>query len=91
MIEGKGLGGKRVNRVGLSLSNDHALKLNRLSTSCEMKPTTLAGLILERCLDNPQFVFELQKEFCKYAAYRVLPVNKNGSVQYILNGGRDDL
>jgi hypothetical protein len=91
MIEGKGLGGKRINRVGVSLSNDHAMKLNRLATSCEMKPTTLAGLIVERCLDNPQFVFELQTEFCKYAAYRVLPVKKNGQVQYVLSGGRDDL
>lgn len=93
MIEGKGLGNKKVNRVGVSLSNDYSLKLNRLATSCGMKPTTLAGLILERGLDDPKLVRVLQKEFCKYAAYRVLPIKnyETGEVEYSLNNNeRDD-
>jgi sulfur carrier protein ThiS len=85
MIEGKGLGGKKVNRVNVSLTNKYSLKLNRLATACNLKPTTLAGLLIEKHLDNPQVVVELQKEYCLQSAYRVLLINKGGELQYVLN------
>jgi hypothetical protein len=87
VIEGKGLGDKKVNRVGVSLSNEYLTKLNRLSTACHMKPTTLAGLLLERCLDDPIIVAALQKEFCLHTAYKVLPIKdySTGKVEYQLN------
>jgi hypothetical protein len=92
MIEGKGLGGKKVNRVGVSLSNKYSLKLNRLATACNLKPTTLAGLLIEKCLDNPQLVAEMQKEYCTQSAYRVLLINKGGELHYVLNDNtREDL
>jgi hypothetical protein len=89
MIEGKGLGNKKINRVGLSLSNQYDSKLRRLATACNIKHTTLAGLIIEKYLDNVQLVYELQKDYCTQAAYRVIPVNKNGQLEYVLSGSDD--
>lgn len=88
MIEGKGLGGKKINRVGVSLSNSYQRKLNRLSMACNKKPTTLAGLIVERCLDDAEMVERLQNEFGVYEAYRVMPFKKHdvADVIYLLKG-----
>lgn len=88
MIEGKGLGGKKVNRVGVSLSNNYMKKLNRLATACNKKPTALAGLIVERCLDDALMVEQLQNEFGVYEAYRVLPFKSHdeSDVTYLLKG-----
>lgn len=90
MIEGKGLGGKKVNRVNVSLSNRFSAKLNRLAVACNMRPTTLAGLLIERCLDNPNLVMELQEDRSVHSAYRVLPVKdyNSGEMLYVLNEGR---
>jgi hypothetical protein len=87
MIEGKGLGGKKINRVNVSLSNAYDLKLRRLAIACNMKPTTLAGLLVQLSLDNADLVAELQKNHCKYNAYKVMPI-----VTYQLYDGnkRDD-
>lgn len=87
MIEGKGLGNKKVNRVNISLSNKMNAKLNRLSTACNMKPTTLACLLVETCLNDPEFVFKLQQEHSIHSAYRIVPVKdfNTGELQYILN------
>jgi hypothetical protein len=90
MIEGKGLGGKKVHRVNISLTNKQAFKLNRLATACDMKPTTLAGLLIEKGLNDARLVSELQREYCKESAYRVVVVNDNGELNYVLTG-REDL
>jgi hypothetical protein len=68
MIEGKGLGGKSIHRVNVSLTNRDSNNLNRLATACNMRPTSLAGLIIERCLNSVQLVIELQKEYCIQSA-----------------------
>jgi hypothetical protein len=93
MIEGKGLGAKKVNRVGLSLSNEYDGKLRKLATACNMKHTTLAGLLVEMSLDNLQLVNDLQNEYCTQRAYKVVFVrNKqgNGEIKFVLSG-REDL
>lgn len=90
MIEGKGLGGKKVHRVNISLTNKEAFKLNRLATACDMKPTTLAGLLIEIGLNDARLVSELQREYCKESAYHVVVVNNNGDLNYVLTG-REDL
>jgi hypothetical protein len=90
MIEGKGLGGKKVNRVNVSLTNKLNLKLNRLATACNMKPTSLAGLLIERCLNDPRIVSELQKEYCTQSAYKIVLVDSGGELHYSLSG-REDL
>jgi hypothetical protein len=90
MIEGKGLGGKRIHRVNVSLTNKQAFKLNRLATACDMKPTTLAGMLIEKGLNNARLVSELQREYCKESAYRVVVVNNDGELNYVLSG-REDL
>jgi hypothetical protein len=90
LIEGKGLGGKKINRVNVSLSNKIESKLRRLATACNMKPTTLAGLLIEKGLNDAKLVSELQREYCTQAAYRVIVVNNNGELNYVLTG-REDL
>ncbi|TYS14258.1 hypothetical protein FZC78_19065 [Rossellomorea vietnamensis] len=89
MIEGKGLGNKKVNRVNISLTNKMSAKLNRLSNACNMKPTTLACLLVEKCLNDPELVFQLQQEHGVYSAYKIVPVKdfNTGELQYILNEG----
>ena len=85
MIEGKGLGNKKVNRVNISLSNGYNSKLNKLATACNMKPTTLAGMLIENSLDNASIVADLQKEYGIHTAYKVLPVQSNGEIVYVMN------
>jgi hypothetical protein len=89
MIEGKGLGNKKVNRVGVSLTNEYDNKLRKLATSCGKKHTELAGLIIERCLDDTKVVDELQELYCLQKAYKVVLINKNGRVFYVLTGRED--
>jgi hypothetical protein len=85
MIEGKGLGGKKVNRVGVSLSNRYESKLRKLATACNMKPTTLAGQLIEKCLDDALLISRIQKEYCTQKAYRIVIVNN----EYVLSGRED--
>ncbi|TCJ04480.1 hypothetical protein [Cytobacillus praedii] len=87
MIEGKGLGGKKINRVNVSLTNKFNNKLLRLSTACGMRPTTLAGLLIEKSLDDQQLVTDLQLEFGIHNAYKVVPVRNydTGEIVYTLN------
>ncbi|PGY11066.1 hypothetical protein [Bacillus sp. AFS031507] len=90
MIEGKGLGGKKNHRVNLSLTNKQAYKLNRLATACNMKPTTLGGLLIEISLNNAELVNNLQKQYCTQTSYRVVLVNNGGGdLVYLLNGRED--
>lgn len=86
MIEGKGLGRKKVHRVNVSLTNKDSFKLNRLATACNMKPTTLAGLLIEKGLNNPQLVAELQKEYCTQSSYRIVLLNIGAELHYVLKG-----
>jgi hypothetical protein len=88
MIEGKGLGGKKINRVNVSLSNRLDSKLRRLATACNMKPTTLATLFIEKGMNDPMLVSELQSEYCTQSAYRVIVVN-NGELNFVLSGRED--
>jgi hypothetical protein len=93
MIEEKGLGGKKVNRVGISISNEYDSKLRKLATACNMRHTTLAGLLVEMSLDNLELVNKLQNQYCTQKAYKVVFVRNaqgNGEVQYVLSG-REDL
>lgn len=74
MIEGKGLGNKKVNRVNVSLSNKYETKLRRLAVSCNMRPTTLAARLIELSLDSPEVVYTLQNKFNVHNAYKVIPL-----------------
>jgi hypothetical protein len=89
MIEGKGLGGKKIHRVNVSLTNKLSVKLNRLATACNMKPTTLAGLLIKKSLDNAKLVAQLQNEYCTEKAYKVVVVNNGGELNYVLSGRED--
>lgn len=84
MIEGKSLGGKRICRVNVSLTNAENQKLSKLATACNMPPTTLAWLLITRCLDDPLLVSQLQDEYGVYNAYKVVPVNHDGEIHYSL-------
>ena len=86
MIEGKGLGGKKVNRVNVSLSNLYETKLRRLAVSCNMRPTTLAARLIELSLDSPELVYTLQEQFNIHAAYKVIPLEdySTGEIELVL-------
>ena len=85
VIEKKGLGGKKVHRVNVSLTNKVSSKLNRLAIACNMKPTTLAGLLIEKSMGNAQLVNALQKVYCTQFAYKIFIVNG----EYVLRGRED--
>lgn len=85
MIEGKGLGGKKIIRVGLSLSNEYDSKLRKLATACNFKHTPFANMLIEMCLDNAQLVNELQRKYCTQSAYKIFIVNS----EYVLRGRED--
>lgn len=84
MIEGKGLGGKKVNRVNVSLSNKYETKLRRLATACNMRPTTLAAWLIELSLDSTELVASIQDHYNVHKAYRVLPVESSEGVELVL-------
>ncbi|WP_458414515.1 hypothetical protein ACNQFZ_06520 [Schinkia sp. CFF1] len=84
MIEGKGLGGKKVNRVNVSLSNAYETKLKRLATACNMRTTTLAALLIELSLDSSALVSSLQDNYNVHKAYRVLPVESSKGIEFVL-------
>lgn len=89
----RGLGGKRCNRVNTSLSNRDLFKLNRLATSCNMKPTTLASDIIHWALNNLDYVVKIQQEHCLYSAYKIIPIkdyNHEGELIYNLEENRRD-
>jgi hypothetical protein len=90
MIEGKGLGNKKINRVNLSLSNEYLRKLKWIAQACEKRHTEMAGLLLEMILDDPVKMYELQDQYCLYDAYRVQVVRAMGNTHYQLPGGRYD-
>jgi hypothetical protein len=90
MIEEKGLGGKKVNRVGPSLSNHYDKNLRRLATACNMPHTKLAGEFLEYCLDNEDIFNCFQSKYCTQKAYKLRFVRNKGKVHYVLTG-REDL
>lgn len=76
MIEEKGLGNKKINRVNISLSNRYFSKLKKLSISCNMRWTTLSGLIIEMFLNDPRLMKKIQDEYCTEPIYRVLAMNE---------------
>ncbi|MEC1716577.1 hypothetical protein [Schinkia azotoformans] len=86
MIEKKGCGDKKINRVGVSLSNQYEAKLNRLATACQKRPTTLAGMLIEICLDSPEIIDMLQEKYNVYTAYKVLPIENymTGEIELVL-------
>ncbi|MFJ5713095.1 hypothetical protein [Neobacillus sp. NPDC093127] len=86
MIEGKGLGGKRINRINASFTNKEDGDIQKLATACNMKPAELVWILSRRCLYDPVIVDEMQKEYCTQSAYKIVLVNG----EYILRG-REDL
>lgn len=78
----RGLGGKRCVRKSISMTNDTEFKLKKLAISCDMSPAELASYILEKTLNNPEAVTNLQKRFNKHEQYWCYPVSFNGKIQY---------
>jgi hypothetical protein len=87
MIEGKGLGGKRINRVSASFTNKEDGDLNKLATACNKKQAEMLWILARRCLYDPMILNELQKEYCTQAAYKIVLVNG----EYVLRGREDIL
>lgn len=90
MIEGKGLGGKRVVRRSVSFTNKEESDLLKLATACNMNFAELVHEIVTGCMYDSVFVTNLQQQHCTQRAYRVRLVQNEGTVNYVLTG-RDDL
>jgi hypothetical protein len=86
MIEGKGLGGKRCNRLATSITNKEESDLVKLSTACGMSKSEMTHYMINHCLYNGTFVSSVQKEYCTQKAYKVVLVNKE-----LVLTGREDL
>jgi hypothetical protein len=86
LIEGKGLGGKRINKVAISLTNKDNNKLSRLATATGMKKAQLCGYIVEKMINDVNFINQIQEEFCLIQSYRITPIKNNGNTIYALNG-----
>lgn len=87
MIEGKGLGDKKINRVNISLSNHYDTKLRRLATSLNIKyHTTLAHKLITICLDSEELIDYLQTQYTIHAAYKVIPLEnyQTGKLEFLL-------
>jgi hypothetical protein len=90
MINEKGLGGKRINRLNLSITNEDEKNINMLATACGMKPASIAYEIFLRGLNDIQLLNELQKEYCIQSAYRIVFIQHDGRLEYTL-AGREDI
>lgn len=77
----------RKNRINLSIPTEYEVKLHKLSKGCgrNMRPTTLAALIVCRALDDALTINALQNEFSSVSDYRVLPIRINGRTDYMIS------
>ncbi|KAA0780880.1 hypothetical protein [Bacillus sp. TE8-1] len=91
LIEAKGGGNKKINRVNLSLTNQRFMKLKRLSMRLNIRHTKLAAVIIEKCLSNVGLINMLQDKYCTQKAYRIVPINNGGGELTFVLTGRDDL
>jgi hypothetical protein len=91
MINEKGLGGKRINRLNMSITNEDEKNINMLATACGKRyAATIAYEILSRGLKDISLLNELQKEYCIQSAYRIVFIQHDGRLEYTLTG-REDL
>lgn len=60
-------------RIGLTPDSDTKQKLARLSISCGMQPTTMANRLITLCLNNPNIIDFLQRQYNTDKRYRVKP------------------
>jgi len=88
LVHTRGVGGKRVHRVNLSMTNFDARNLNRLATSCNLRPTALAALLVVKSLNDPSVIKYLQDEYNLYKEYEVLPIwdHNTGRTELTLRG-----
>mgnify|MGYP000918054056 CR=1 FL=1 len=86
MIHGKGLGGKYCSRVGINLTNRMDSNLKRLAVSCNKSKAEFSRLIIERCISDPAWVAQIQKEYNVDPEYWVMPVNRRGDVELVVRG-----
>ncbi|MEB1806627.1 MAG: hypothetical protein LPK26_04845 [Bacillaceae bacterium] len=79
---GRGVGGQRVVRRSVSLTNKHDLKLRKIAISCDMPKATMMSVMIETCLENESIIDFLQSQFNKMPEYKVKPIRINGKVEY---------
>ena len=61
-----------------------------MANACDMRPTQLAGLLVQEMLDDPVRMNQLQDRYCKHKSYRVKVLTVNEHTHYDV-GERTDL
>lgn len=74
MNEGKPKVRRRSTRVNISVSALTSKKLKQFATACNKKPATMAQMLIDYCLDNPQILKDLQERYNTDPAYWVRPM-----------------
>lgn len=78
----RGMGGKRVIRKSISLTNDLDTKSKQLATSCNMSQAELLYTILEMALNSAPTVQYLQKQHNTNSKYEVIPIKVGNKLHY---------
>lgn len=78
--------GSRKNRIGVSIELELEQDLKRLSISCNnMTPTTMAYVLLKKCLSDSQTILDVQKLYNTNPEYWVVPTTApNGKRRLVL-------
>lgn len=79
----------RKNRIGISLETTYENMLKRLAISCDMQPTTMAYVLIKKCLDDSAVIHQVQAEFATSDDYRVIrTVDQQGKPKLELYYGK---
>lgn len=74
MNQGKQKVRRRSSRVNISVSALTDKKLKQFATACNKKPATIAQMLIDYCLDNPQLLKDWQERYNTDSAYWVRPI-----------------
>jgi hypothetical protein len=68
------------------MNNDYHSKLKQLAVSCNVHPTTMANMLLERALHDAAYIKYYQDRLNIYPAYKIVLVSDLGNFKYALGG-----
>lgn len=70
-------------RVNPALPQNVHEKLDRLATAIGITKTSLAGELIELCLNNSGVIDFIQSKYKDSSRFRIIPSNVNGEIKFI--------